>query len=130
MASHGRFGDPTWKVTMALSRDFFETIKKQADKSKAFRVGMLKEAVDAFVTGDPDVGRIMLRDYVKATIGFEELARRLDLQSSSIKRMLSPKGNPSTNNLAAIMEVLQAHEGIILGVVEKRQARQRNVETA
>lgn len=115
---------------MALSRDFFETIKKQADKSKAFRVGMLKEAVDAFVTGDPDVGRIMLRDYVKATIGFEELARRLDLQSSSIKRMLSPKGNPSTNNLAAIMEVLQAHEGIILGVVEKRQARQRNVETA
>lgn len=105
---------------MALSREFFETIKKRADRSKAFRVGMLKEAASAFITGEPDVGRIMLRDYVKATIGFEELAGRLGMKSSSVKRMLSPNGNPSSNNLAAIMEVLQEHEGVTLGVVSKR----------
>lgn len=115
---------------MALTRDFFETIKKRADKSKAFRVGLLKEAASAFVTGEPDVGRIILRDYVKATIGFEALADKLGLKSPSVKRMLSPKGNPSTNNLAAIMEALQEHEGIVLGVVEKRQPHQRRLENA
>lgn len=114
---------------MPLSRDFIDTIKKQADRSKAFRVGLLEEAASAFVTGEPDVGRIILCDYVKATIGFEELARRLEMTSSSLKRMLSPKGNPSSNNLAAIMEALQRNEGVVLGVVEKRQAGQRKRET-
>tara|TARA_R110002049_G_scaffold309101_1_gene516860 strand:- start:3628 stop:3831 length:204 start_codon:yes stop_codon:yes gene_type:complete len=67
---------------------------------------------------------------VKATIGFEELARRLDLTSSSVKRMLGPKGNPSMNNLAAIMEALQQNEGIVLGVVKKRRSQQRKREPA
>lgn len=109
---------------MPLSRDFIDTIKKRADDSKAFRVGLLEEAASAFVTGEPDAGRIILRDYVKATIGFEELARQLEMSSSSLKRMLGPKGNPSSNNLAAIMEALQRNEGIVLGVVEKRRREQ------
>lgn len=113
---------------MPLSRDFIDTVKKRADQSKAFRVGLLEEAASAFVAGKPDEGRNMLSDYVKATLGFEELARQLDMTSSSLKRMLGTKGNPSSNNLAAIMETLQRNEGIVLGVVEKRQARRQNRE--
>ncbi|WP_068264687.1 hypothetical protein [Rubripirellula obstinata] len=55
---------------------------------------MLSDAASAFVAGEPDTCRSILSDYVKATMGFEELARRLDMTSSSIKRMLGPKGNP------------------------------------
>jgi len=115
---------------MPLSRDFVETVKKQANHSKAFRLGMLKDAASAFMTGEPGTGRDVLRDYVKATIGFEELARRLDMTSSSLKRMLGPKGNPSSNNLASIMGVLQDHEGVTLCVVTERQAEPRKFETA
>ncbi|QDV81249.1 DNA-binding protein [Planctomycetes bacterium TBK1r] len=115
---------------MPLSREFVETTKKRADASKAFRVGLLEKAASAFVTGEPDAGREILRDYVKATVGFEALARQLEMTSSSLKRMLGPKGNPSSNNLAAIMEALQRNEGIVLGVVEKRRSHQRERELA
>jgi DNA-binding phage protein len=44
----------------------------------------------------------MLRELVNATLGFEQLAKQTDLPSKSLHRMLSPKGNPSMDNLAAI----------------------------
>jgi DNA-binding phage protein len=44
----------------------------------------------------------MLRELVNATLGFEQLAKQTHLPSKSLHRMLSPKGNPSMDNLAAI----------------------------
>ncbi|APZ95881.1 DNA-binding protein [Fuerstiella marisgermanici] len=102
---------------MALTREFIETIKDRADKSPAFRIGLLQEAATAFVTGEPELGRILLRDFVKCTIGFEKLANELGAKSPSVKRMLSAKGNPSSNNLAAIIDILQKQEGVTLDVV-------------
>jgi len=37
-----------------------------------------------------------------ATLGFERLAKVTAMPSKSLHRMLSPKGNPSMDNLAAI----------------------------
>jgi DNA-binding phage protein len=39
---------------------------------------------------------------VNATLGFEQLARLTAMPSKSLHRMLSPKGNPSMDNLVAI----------------------------
>jgi hypothetical protein len=44
----------------------------------------------------------MLRELINATLGFEQLSKQTDLPSKSLHRMLSPKGNPSMDNLAAI----------------------------
>ena len=115
---------------MPLSQEFIDTIKKRADKSRAFRVSLLEDAVSAFVTGEPDECRRILSDYVKATVGFEELARQLDMTSSSLKRMLGPKGNPKTSNFAAIIGVLQQNEEIVLRVVEQRPYEKRKRELA
>ncbi|MEM9366401.1 MAG: transcriptional regulator [Planctomycetota bacterium] len=113
---------------MPLSREFVDTIKKRADESKAFRVGLLRDAASAFVSGSPDTCRSILSDYVKATIGFEELARQLDMTSSSVKRMLGPKGNPKSSNFAAIMGVLQRNEEVVLRVVERSDYGHRKRE--
>ena len=43
------------------------------------------------------------RDHVNATLGFEQLAKLTAMLSRSLHRMLSPKGNPSMDNLAAIL---------------------------
>ncbi|WP_442510024.1 DNA-binding protein [Novipirellula sp. SH528] len=105
---------------MALTREFMTTIKKRADQDPQFRIGMLQDAAEAFLTGEPDLGRLLLRDYVKATIGFEGLAKGLgDINPTSLMRMLSAKGNPSSKNLSAIMAFLQEHEGVSFDVVSR-----------
>jgi DNA-binding phage protein len=48
-----------------------------------------------------------MRDRVNATLGFEHLAKLTGMPSKSLHRMLSPKGNPSMDNLAAIFGALR-----------------------
>ena len=52
--------------------------------------------------------RLILRELVNSTIGFELLAEELNKPSKSIHRMLSPKGNPTMDNLTSILSVLQS----------------------
>jgi DNA-binding phage protein len=59
-------------------------------------------AATLFLNGDPETARLIVRDLVNATVGFEKLAKLTDTPSRSLHRMLSPKGNPSMDNLAAI----------------------------
>ena len=39
----------------------------------AFGEALLREGIDAMLAGDVDAGKAVLRDYIKATIGFEKL---------------------------------------------------------
>jgi len=41
-------------------------------------------------------------------LGFEQLARLTGVPSKSLHRMLSPKGNPSMDNLAAILSAVSS----------------------
>ena len=59
---------------MALTRDFKETIQERARRDAAFREALLKEAVDAMLSGDVETGKTVLRDYINATVGFDKLA--------------------------------------------------------
>ena len=58
---------------MALTREFKETVQARARTDLEFREALLKEAVDAMLAGEVDVGKAVLRDYINATIGFKEL---------------------------------------------------------
>ncbi|HBR77223.1 MAG TPA: transcriptional regulator, partial [Cyanobacteria bacterium UBA11149] len=49
----------------------------------------------------------VLRDLVKATVGFEALAIETSKPSKSLHRMLSAKGNPTMDNLTTIFNVLR-----------------------
>jgi DNA-binding phage protein len=64
----------------------------------------------------------VLRDYINATIGFEELSQVFDKSSKSLMRMFGPKGNPQASNLFAVIHYLQEQEGIHLEVKARKVA--------
>lgn len=85
-----------------------------------FRVGLLGEAVEALLRGELGEGKILLRDYVNATVGFEALAELTSKSPKSLMRMLSVEGNPRADNLFAVIAHLQRSEGVQLGVRPER----------
>jgi len=99
---------------MVLTRDFRKTIQARAKRDPAYREAMLTEAVDSFLSGDVEVGKAMLRDYINATIGFEALSRQIGKPSKSLQRMLGPAGNPKSSNFFEILRCLQRNEGVEL----------------
>ncbi len=101
---------------MALTKEFKETVQARARRDAAFRRGLLTEALDCFLAGEFDEGKLLLRDYINATIGFEELARLTDKTPKSLMRMLSAGGNPRADNLFSIVSSLQETEGVRLTV--------------
>jgi DNA-binding phage protein len=107
---------------MPLTRSFKQTVQARAHKDSAFRTALLTEGVEAFLGGDIETGKAVLRDYINATIGFDELAIATDLSSKSLMRMFGPGGNPQASNLFAVIGHLQKAERVDL---EVRAARQR-----
>jgi DNA-binding phage protein len=87
---------------MALTRNFKQTVLERVHRDEAFATAMLNEAATLFLNGESETARLTLRDLVNATIGFEHLAEVTQKPSKSLHRMLSPKGNPSMDNLSAI----------------------------
>ncbi len=68
------------------------------------------------LAGDVDAGKIVLRDYINATIGFEELGSLTNKSSKSLMRMFGPNGNPQARNLFHIISCIQQHQGVQLEV--------------
>ncbi|MEI9812103.1 MAG: transcriptional regulator [Acidobacteriota bacterium] len=97
---------------MPLSHDFKETVRARAQRDPKFRQALLREAVESFLNGDIGTGKSVLRDYVNATVGFQDLEKRTRIPAKSLMRMLSPKGSPSVANFSAILTVLQKSEGV------------------
>ena len=92
---------------MALTRDFKQTVVARVNRDPAFAQALLDEAATLFLNGDAELARLILRDLVNATIGFEQLATMTDTPSKSLHRMLSPAGNPTMDNLAIIFKVMR-----------------------
>jgi len=107
---------------MALTREFRETVLARAQKDRAFRQAMLTEAVNELVTGDLEAGKAMLRDYINATITFDRLAAALGKPSKSLQRMLGPRGNPTAENIFALIKALQQTERVHLRVNAAKKA--------
>jgi DNA-binding phage protein len=101
---------------MALTRDFRVTVLARARRDPRFCQALLTEAINDYLAGETAVGRSILRDLVNATIGFEALAIEVDRPSKSLHRMLSDRGNPSSENFFEIVRALQRRLRIKLRV--------------
>src|SRR5437868_3844021 len=97
---------------MPLTHDFKETIRSRAQNDRGFRQALLREAIECIINGDLATGKAVLRDYVNATVGFQDLEKRTHIPAKSLMRMLSPKGSPSVANLSSILTALQKTEGV------------------
>jgi hypothetical protein len=103
-------------MSMALTRDFRQTVQARAARDPAFRKALFQEAVQTLLGGDIDAGRAAIRDYINATIGFEKLGTALDRPQKSLMRMFGPGGNPTAENLLGVIGILQAETGVHLEV--------------
>ena len=97
---------------MPLTHDFKETIQARARCDPDFRQALLREAVERLINGDLETGKAVLRDYVNATVGFQNLEKRTNIPAKCLMRMLGPKGSPSAANLSSILTALQKSEGV------------------
>lgn len=102
---------------MPLTRNFKETVKARAAKDGKFRLALLQEAVELLLAGDIESGKIMLRDYINAAVGFERLGEMTSKSPKSLMRMFGPQGNPTAENLFAVLASLQKAEGVKFGVL-------------
>lgn len=101
---------------MPITRNFKETIQARALRDREFRQGLLTESIENMLAGDTDTGKIILRDYINATLGFEKLANLTDKSAKSLMRMFSPSGNPTAKNLFGVINALQQEEGVHLHI--------------
>ena len=92
---------------MALTQTSKETVIQRVQNDATFAQALLDEAATLFLNGEPETARLILRDLVNATLGFEQLAPLTAKPSKSLHRMLSPTGNPSMDNLAAIFRAVR-----------------------
>ncbi|MFZ0758687.1 MAG: transcriptional regulator [Candidatus Sulfotelmatobacter sp.] len=97
---------------MPLTKDFKQTVRARAIRDPKFRKELLREGVESFLSGDVDTGKIILRDYINATIGFNELAEITRHSPKSLMRMLGPSGNPNVRNLFEVLSTLQEKEHV------------------
>jgi DNA-binding phage protein len=99
---------------MALTRSFKDTVQARVQGDAAFRDALLAEGVDALLAGDVETGKAVLRDYINATIGFDELAIATGTPPKSLMRMFSRAGNPNARNLFGVLGELQKQSGVQL----------------
>ena len=101
---------------MPLTRNSLETIVERIQREPEFAKALLEEAAFLMCNGEPETARLVLRDLVNGTIGFEKLASLTSKPSKSLHRMLSVKGNPTMENLNAILTVLCQHLNVSIEV--------------
>ena len=72
-----------------LADYFKETVAARVQSDPAFAQALLDEAITLFVNGEPESAKLILRDLVNATVGFEALADEIHKPAKSLHRMLS-----------------------------------------
>ena len=101
---------------MAKTKSFKDLVHGRVKTDKKFAEALLREGIDALLSGDVDTGKTILRDYIKATVGFEELGEATGAPAKSLIRMFGPRGNPQAKNLFSVIGYLQKRAGLSLHV--------------
>jgi len=101
---------------MARTKSFKALVQRHVKSDRKFAEALLREGVDAMLSGDVETGKIILRDYIKATVGFEKLGAATGAPPKSLIRMFGPRGNPQARNLFTVIGYLQKRAGVRLHV--------------
>ena len=88
-----------------VTRRFGDLVEQHVAEDRAFGEALLREGIDTMLTGDIDIdtGKAILRDYIKAPIGFAELGEATGTEPKNLIRMFGPRGNPQAKNLFSVL---------------------------
>lgn len=97
---------------MTVTKSFKELVQRRVAEDANFAAALLREGIETMLAGDVDSGKAILRDYIKATIGFEKLGAATHTPAKSLMRMFSARGNPQARNLFSVIGYLQKQAGV------------------
>ena len=106
---------------MARAKPFRALVEHHVKTDKKFAEALLREGIDAMISGDVETGKTILRDYIKATVGFEKLGEATGAPPKSLIRMFGPRGNPQAKNLFSVIGYLQNRAGVRLRVASSKK---------
>jgi DNA-binding phage protein len=92
---------------MALTREYRETVVERLRADREFTAALFSEAIAAFVEGDKQTALSILRDLVHAHISFKTLSEQTGFDEKGLHRMLSSRGNPTTQNLSTLLHIIE-----------------------
>ena len=104
---------------MVLTKSFKDLVQRRVEQDPGFAAALLREGIDCLLAGDVDTGRAILRDYIKATVGFEKLGEATAMPAKSLIRMFGARGNPQARNLFGVLSYLQKQAGVELRVTAR-----------
>jgi len=104
---------------MTLTGSFRELVQRRVARDAEFGRELLRGGIESMLAGDLETGKAVLRNYIKGTVGFEQLGSDIEMQPKSLIRMFGPRGNPQARNLFKVIEYLLKHSGIELHVVSR-----------
>ena len=105
-----------------MTGDCKETIRARVQRDPGFREALQREGIENLLSGDVETGKIILRDFINAAVGFHKLSEITHRSAKSLMRMLGPQGNPQAKNLFEIVKYLQETEGVQFEVRPRRAA--------
>ena len=103
---------------MTRTRSFKQLVQQHVKNDVKFAEALLREGVDAMLSGDVETGKTILRDYIKATIGFEKLGADGDT-TEELDPDVRTRGNPQAKNLFSVIGYLQKCAGVELHVAQR-----------
>ena len=92
---------------MALTREYRDTVIERLRADREFTATVFSEAISAFVEGDKETTLSILRDLVHAHISFKTLSDQTGFDEKGLHRMLSSRGNPTTQNLSTLIYTIE-----------------------
>ena len=101
---------------MALTREFRRSVTARMQRDRIFRKALLVEGVQALLDGDVESGKTVLRQYIRATGGFERLGREAGIPAKSLLHMFGKSGDPAMVKLVEVLLCLEARDKIRLRV--------------
>jgi hypothetical protein len=99
-------------VAMTRTKSFRLLVQQHVKDDAKVSEALLREVIDAMLGGDLETGKTIMRDYIKATIGFEKLGAATGAPPKSLIRMFGPRGNPQARNLFSVIGYLQKRAGV------------------
>jgi hypothetical protein len=116
------------RIKQLVTRDFKETIRDRVQRDSKFRKELLREGLEAMLSGEIAVAKTILRDYINATVGFTGLAEATHIPPKSLMRMFGPTGNPRAANLFEVVGFLQHREGVRFAFTSKPRPPKTSTE--
>ena len=110
---------------MPLTREFKETIMADLRRDRAYRAAYLAEAIESMYSGEFEVGKRMIRNYINGTLGFEALSKAVGSPAKSLMRMLSQDANARADKLFGILSHLQGVDRLKIKIVPARARTRR-----